>query len=390
VVIGQDGCINPLDALAPGPEADIQALIHSHPAVLPIDEIDRAFAEPVPICRELNTPAGPLDNFLVTASGGPVLVECKLWRNPQARREVVAQVLDYAKELARWNAADIDREVRRRTGRTLADIVRATIPHLDEPAFYDSLTRNLARGRCLLLIVGDGIREGVEAIFDHLRDQGALQFSFGLVELPSFQLPGGEKLVTPRLLARTAVEVRRVVELPSGYAMADEDASLVLDPAPGIDERQEFWGSFLAQLRLDDPEQPVPRPPRMGYVSFYLPAPGGSCWLNAYRQMAEGRLGIFLSWNSNSIGERAAQAVIAQWSEPMKAALGGEAWLDTHTRKDGPVETIFAYRNFGNLDDPAVRTVAFAWLAERTNAFVNVLRPAIRSAVADLRGSDRV
>ena len=32
---------------------------------------------------------------------------------------------------------------------------------------------------------------------------------------------------------------------------------------------------------------------------------------------------------------------------------------------------------------PPVRKQAFAWLAERTNAFVNILRPRVRSAVAD-------
>jgi len=80
-------------------EAYIQALVHEHPACLPIVEIDAMFSGPVPICIELNTPAGPIDNFMVTPSGLPVLVECKLWRNPEARREVVSQILDYAKEL---------------------------------------------------------------------------------------------------------------------------------------------------------------------------------------------------------------------------------------------------------------------------------------------------
>ena len=81
-------------------EAYIQALVHEHPACLPIAEIDAMFSGPVPICTELNTPAGPIDNFMVTPSGLPVLVECKLWRNPEAQREVVSQILDYAKELS--------------------------------------------------------------------------------------------------------------------------------------------------------------------------------------------------------------------------------------------------------------------------------------------------
>ena len=57
------------------------------------------FTGPVPICTELSTPAGAIDNFMVTPSGLPVLVECKLWRNPEGRREVIGQILDYAKEL---------------------------------------------------------------------------------------------------------------------------------------------------------------------------------------------------------------------------------------------------------------------------------------------------
>ena len=99
-------------------EAYIQALVHEHPACLPIAEIDAMFSGPVPICTELNTPAGAIDNFMVTPSGLPVLVECKLWRNPEARREVVSQVLDYAKELSRWSSSDVQREVSRRLNRS--------------------------------------------------------------------------------------------------------------------------------------------------------------------------------------------------------------------------------------------------------------------------------
>jgi hypothetical protein len=88
-------------------EADIQALVHKHPGCLPIAEIDPMFSGPVPICTELNTPAGPIDIFMVTPSGLPVLIECKLWRNPEGRREVVGQILDYAKELSRWSSSDL-------------------------------------------------------------------------------------------------------------------------------------------------------------------------------------------------------------------------------------------------------------------------------------------
>ena len=65
-------------------EAEIQALVQEHPSVLPITEIDSQYANPIPICTELNTRgAGMIDNFMVTATGLPILVECKLWRNPR-------------------------------------------------------------------------------------------------------------------------------------------------------------------------------------------------------------------------------------------------------------------------------------------------------------------
>ena len=210
----------------PVSEAYIQALVHAHPACLPIAEIDAIFSGPVPICTELNTPAGPIDNFMVTPSGLPVLVECKLWRNPEARRQVVSQILDYAKELSRWSSSDVQREVShrlKRDGNPLLDMVRAVDPAVDEQQFNDALTANLRRGRFLLLIVGDGIREGVEAIAEYLQLHAGLHFSLGLVELPIYVMPNGDRLVAPRVLARTALVTRNVVAVPDGYAVDEAE-----------------------------------------------------------------------------------------------------------------------------------------------------------------------
>ena len=81
-------------------EKFIQELVFDHPSCLPVSEIDRAYEDLVPICMELNTPAGPLDALYVTPTGRIVILEAKLWRNPEARRKVVAQILDYAKEFS--------------------------------------------------------------------------------------------------------------------------------------------------------------------------------------------------------------------------------------------------------------------------------------------------
>jgi hypothetical protein len=120
----------------------------------------------------------------------------------------VSQILDYAKELSRWSSSDVQREASRRLkrdGNPLLDLVRAVDAAVDEQEFDDALTANLRRGRFLLLIVGDGIREGVEAITEYLQLHAGLHFSLGLVELPIYVMPNGDRLVTPRVLARTTL-----------------------------------------------------------------------------------------------------------------------------------------------------------------------------------------
>lgn len=401
LLLGSDSSIAPLKlsplAMQAGDgavaEADIQRLVHEQPTVLPIEEIDPTFAGAVSICRELRTPAGPIDNFLVTPSGLPVLVECKLWRNPEGRREVVGQILDYAKELSRWTQSDLQREANvrlRTTGNILLQKVREVAPEVDEIAFNDALSSNLRRGRFLLLIVGDGIREGVEAIAEYLQRHAGLHFSFGLVELPIFVLPDGSRLVTPRVLARTVNIVRQVVAVPEGMAVADlaseDENTEVLDPdqAELAAKRQQFWKEFLAVLKLDDPEQPIPRPARQGYLSFMFPAPNGSSWLTVYRDMKKNEVGVSLSASRNSAGEYAAATIAEEWNA-VQPQLGGTAalWTDSYGRPK-----VSDHRSFTDLENPAQRALAFAWLAERVNTFVNVLRPLVRSAVDDYRARE--
>lgn len=344
------------------------------------------FSSPVPICTELNTPAGPIDNFMVTPSGLPVLVECKLWRNPEGRREVVGQILDYAKELSRWSSSDLQREVRgrlKRDGNPMLELVQAVDPTVDEMAFNDALTANLRRGRFLLLIVGDGIREGVEAIAEYLHAHAGLHFSLGLVELPIYILPDGARLVAPRVLARTTVVIRTVVAMPDGYALQEpQDRALETDVNPErsafLDAQQQFWKEFLDILKLDDPDQQKPRPARIGYIGFALPAPGS--WLTVNRDVHRGEVAVYLSSSRNTAGEYAMQAIADDWAE-VKGQLGGTARLGERDGRPLIIDSFVA----GPMEQPEGREKAFAWLTERVNTFVNVMRPRVRSAAADYK-----
>lgn len=364
-------------------EAELQALVHAYPACLPIAEIDPAFAGPIPICTELSTPAGAIDNLMVTASGLPILVECKLWRNPEGRREVVGQILDYAKELSRWSSSDLQREVSRRLkrpGNPLLDLIREAGHEADEAEFNDALTLHLRRGRFLLLIVGDGIREGVEAITEYLQAHAGLHFTLGLVEVPIFIMPDGGRIIAPRVLAKTELVTRTVVAVPEGMRVGDGAA-----PDEALDDADElgrltFWKEFVSELSLDDPEQQMPRPGHQGYVSLSLPVPGGTAWITVFRNVAAWRVGLFLSYTRGSIGERVVRRVVEDWGA-IRLELDGSVrcYEDKlgRTLIQDEIET-------GSWLDPAERAAAMTWLRTRTNDFVNVLRPRVRAALADI------
>jgi hypothetical protein len=150
------------------------------------------------------------------------------------------------------------------------------------------------------------------------------------------------------------------------------------------DDRQSFWRAFLTRLELDDPEQPVPRAPRQGFITFTLPAPGGASWITVYREMVKGDVGVFLSFTRDTLGQRATEKIVEQAGQEILNDLGGTAF---ETHRNG-IRTFADKRHVGNLSDDAVRDVAIAWLAARTNDFVNVLRPAVRSAILDIQESD--
>lgn len=217
----------------PFQEDKLQALLAAHPAVLPVAEIEPAFAPLICLGREIRTPSGSLDVLYVSPLGRLTLVEAKLWENPQARREVVGQIVEYAKDFSRWTFEELDHAVRRAGGPAssgILDAIREHDPDIDEAAFIDTVTRQLHRGAFLLLVVGNGIREGVETLTAYLQRTPSLHFSLALVELALYRVEQGQDwplLVQPRTVARTAEIVRAVVEV---HAPPELQVTVALPP----------------------------------------------------------------------------------------------------------------------------------------------------------------
>jgi nucleotide-binding universal stress UspA family protein len=221
-------------------EAWLQDLLDRHPEVLPIERIEPGFGKLISLCRELPLDfgagrSGALDNLFATESGGLVLVETKLWKNPEARRTVVAQAMDYAAAVFRLGYEDLERAVdraRKAAGQSAGPLTQLVAKHahdsFDEPTFIDAVTLNLRRGRAIVAVVGDGIREDIAPLVELLQSDAGLRFVFALVELGVYEVPSpGVRLVCPSVLAQTTLIERGVVQI-------DDQASGILIRPPAV------------------------------------------------------------------------------------------------------------------------------------------------------------
>ena len=243
-------------------EDTLQDLLFRFPRALPISAIDATYGDAIPVCRELPTPAGYLDALYVNHLGWLTLAEFKLWRNPQARREVIGQILDYAKDLASWGYEDLQRRVSLATGRkgnALYELVREHHPDLDEAEFVDSVTRHLRRGEFLLLIIGDGIQEGAANIVDFVQRYSGLHFNLALVEAALYRDGANRLIVQPRVLAQTEIVQRFVVDGSVERVAVIDDADTQQETLSDQDEENlRFWTAVLQGLRFRGRDRGAP------------------------------------------------------------------------------------------------------------------------------------
>ena len=372
-------------------EAFIQNLVFENADCLPIVEIDEVYYPLIPVCTELNTPAGSLDVLMVTPSGRLIIIETKLWRNPEARRKVIAQILDYAKEVARWTYEDLQREINKRlktSGNTLYKIACGS--DVDEPfeeaAFVDAVSRNLRKGNFLLLVVGDGIREGAAGITEFLTSAGYLEFTFALVELAVYEKADLGTLVIPRVIARTVELQRMVVEIPEGLTISESSSgkipsgivssALSLEQSKERDFYQQFWHEFVSELSFDDPAQSIPDPANS--TNLFLDLGTEHAWISAYFMKSNNRIDVYFRCSKDQIGREIAQQLHSDQAGIIEELGSNIIWnMDEEGGGAGvrfPCGDVFLSKNRLQIKE---------YFAECTNKFVNVFRPRLKRIVAD-------
>lgn len=148
-------------------EDELQKHIFNHPELLSESDDDRY----IPIAREVTTDAGRIDALMLSKTGNVVVVEVKLSRNQQSRREIVAQIVDYVSTLSELSVYELDEK-------THSKLI-AKIEDTDyEPQTVDKLLRN---ADIEVILVVDETNESLNRIVQFLADH--TDFKISLVEV---------------------------------------------------------------------------------------------------------------------------------------------------------------------------------------------------------------
>lgn len=373
-------------------EHPLRDLIFAHPQILPLRELEPEIGRIIPVAIEVSlTGAGLIDVLLVSEYGRLIVVECKLWRNPQARREVVGQVLDYARELARYGYEDLQRVISSRLGRrgnVLYELADAAGTPLGEADFVDRVTRDLAAGRFLLIIAGDGITEGTRRIGDYLGAQAGLAFDLGLVEIAEYRfddpLTGTERQIfQPRLLARTETIERHVIRSEvSGVtiSLVEDDHVPASRARPEVAASHASWRAFVARFNeeagFDDPAQMPARHGGLNWMRLPMPGPVG---LTLYRSGQSATTGAFLRYRE--AGDQGLYDELLSQREAVASEFAAAGLPVPEWTSAGDERKITVVAPSPAPWDDACEAEQRRWLAVAANQFVNSLGPRISRAL---------
>ena len=373
-------------------EATLQDLLFRFPQALPIATIDPAYAPAIPICRELALPAGYADALYVNHLGRLTLAEFKLWRNPQARREVIGQILDYAKDLASWGYEDLQRQVSLalgQSGNALYDLVRRQSPDLNEAEFVDNVTRHLRRGEFLLLIIGDGIQEGAANIVDFVQRYSGLHFNLAMVEAALYRDAANSLIVQPRVLARTEIVQRFVVD---GSQVVDVTAADVEERQDTLSEQEEqnlrFWTAVLEGFSFSDPTVDIPNPIKHPTLPVTVRNAGHGGWalrFHGFLQRNSSTIGCYLSVRKDYARE-------VRVFEELKSLLDELPEFETiEFWENATGLPRIGFQRGGSLaflagdEESEDFREAVLWMRERLNRLVSTLHPRLQTMLAGER-----
>ena len=348
----------------------------------------------IPLCRELTLNDGIRNIFLdilaVTETGKLILIECKLWKNPQARREVLAQTLEYASLLQSLSYSDLTAKLKKHLPALnqdpIAELFRSEGIEFDEGLLIDRISDCLKKGDFHLIIAGDGIRADLVNLVSS-RVMSGMTAHLSLLEISVHQSSNGEILLLPAVPSETETVTRTVLLSAEGMpALIEEELTGDIETSidkngvaqPMKKETKEantlFWNKVISEVRFDHPDQDPLRRGGSNWCKAILPDP--LRWLTAYR--SKDRIGVFLKIDDENVS--GFYEFFSDRLSQMEKEISSEISCQISDNVDKWANgSLFIGVTKLNVDTTDPSTVAFQieWLSEHLNKFVNFLRPII-------------
>ena len=225
-------------------EADLQELVAEYPELLSGEQIDPNNPRRwIVVGREqgISDRVGAgnrwfVDHLLIDQDAVPTLVEAKRSSNPEIRRRIVGQMLDYAAHATgTWSIAEVRKAFESREPDpegALSELLQSeSEPDVD--AFWADVATNLAAKRLRLLFVADRIPDELARVVEFLNEQMP-NIEVLAVEIKRYSSEFNETLV-PRVIGRLAGNRNRTDSgsrrLTKGQFLSEFDKDEVRDAA---------------------------------------------------------------------------------------------------------------------------------------------------------------
>jgi hypothetical protein len=252
---------------------------------------------------------------------------------------------------------------------------------LREQEFVDAVSRSLREGRFLVLIAGDGIREGMQSLTELVNRNATKEFSFRLIEVALYRFGRNRIAIQPRVLAQTEVVTRRVtimnVKGDGNVARIDDDTEELEGAAErtlvGGKRHLKKWWAPLLKMKFDDPEQDAPF--WVGTNNLVLNTPFPGIRIKAWAAVDGASMGVFVTGTR----PECVDAIENHIRRDKRYLLDN---LPKGTVVDARAAWPIVLKNVEAMSEVDRR----AWLVKMLNAFANVLRPRLRKWYEETQG----
>jgi len=192
-------------------EDALQTFFEKYPQIIPGKQIDPISDDPpyfVLLRREMPVGGWSLDHLFVDQHSILTLVETKLFQNPESRREVIGQIIEYAANaIEAWAGGGARQKATEFWGNQSppkeidALLMEEFGEELDIDDFWRKVEENLTNKKIRLIIASDNLRPEIRRMIEYLNDEMKHTDIFGL-ELKFY---GGEKesVLVPRLVGQS-------------------------------------------------------------------------------------------------------------------------------------------------------------------------------------------